>query len=355
MSLNILITGGAGFVGSSLCLQLKARNPAYKIVALDNLKRRGSELNLLGLKTAGIDFIHGDIRCREDIEQSGPFDAMIEASAEPSVMAGLTGNPYYVINNNLYGVVHCLEQCIKQQSHLIFLSTSRVYPINRIERANYQETDTRFVLVDDQCEPGLSKAGISEKLPLDGARSFYGATKLAAELFIEEYAAFYGLPASVIRYGVIAGPRQMGKTDQGVAALWMASHYWKKTLAYIGYGGSGKQVRDILHIDDLVDLVDLQLHRPELFTGKVFNAGGGMAGSLSLMEMTTLCERITGNAITINRIPENRPADLRYYVSDHSKLTEETGWRPNHGPERIFCDIFNWIKENEATLNPFFA
>ena len=106
---------------------------------------------------------------------------------------------------------------------------------------------------------------------MEGARSFYGTTKLSSELFIQEYAAFYGLKAAITRFGVIAGPRQMGKTDQGVVTLWMAKHYWKQSLKYIGYGGTGKQVRDILHVDDLVDLVDLQIHEIEKFVGKIFN------------------------------------------------------------------------------------
>jgi CDP-paratose 2-epimerase len=128
-------------------------------------------------------------------------------------------------------------------------------------------------------------------------RSFYGTTKLASELFIQEYTAFYGLKASITRFGVIAGPRQMGKTDQGVVTLWMAKHFWKQSLKYIGYGGIGKQVRDILHIDDLVALIDLQIHNIEKFENKVYNAGGGIRNSASLLEMTAICEKITGNKI----------------------------------------------------------
>jgi len=342
-------------VGSSISLQLKARYPQYHIIAFDNLKRRGSEINLIELKQAGIEFVHGDIRCREDIEQIRDFDVLIEASAEPSVLAGLSGSPFYVINNNLFGSIHCFDQCVRNKAQLLFLSTSRVYPIHRIEQANYEESETRFNLSKDQTEKGITSGGISEDLSLKGARSFYGATKLGSELFIQEYAGFYGMSASIIRYGVIAGPRQMGKTDQGVATLWMARHYWKKELSYIGYGGSGKQVRDFLHIDDLVDLVDLQLHQPGLFSGTIFNAGGGLAGSLSLQEMTLLCEQITGNRIPVHRVPENRPADLRYYVSDMTRLTGVTGWLPKRNTESIFSDIYSWIKKNENQLKPLFV
>lgn len=350
--MKIVVTGGAGFVGSSLCLGFKRKYPAYSILAFDNLKRRGSELNLKDFKAHGIDFVHGDIRNAEDLESLGEYDVMIEASAEPSVMAGINSTPDYVVNNNLFGSVNCFNSCLKNKAHLIFLSTSRVYPINRIETASFVEEATRFNFDAVQNEPGLSRNGVSELLNLEGSRSFYGTTKLASELFIEEYRAFYGLKSAVTRFGVIAGPRQMGKTDQGVVTLWMAKHFWKQQLKYIGYGGTGKQVRDILHIDDLFDLVDLQVHNIDAFNGKVFNAGGGLANSASLLEMTGICEKITGNKINIASEKNNRPADLRIYITDTTKLTNETGWLPKRSVEKVFEDVFNWIDANADELKP---
>jgi CDP-paratose 2-epimerase len=345
----ILVTGGAGFVGSSLCIALKRKHPTYKIVAFDNLKRRGSELSLLDFQQLGISFIHGDIRNQEDLNAIGRFDILIECSAEPSVMAGLDSDPSYVINNNLYGSINCFNVCLKNKAKLIFLSTSRVYPIEAIENAAFVEEQIRFNFSDNAVK-GISKQGISEELTLNGARSFYGTTKLSSELFIQEYASFYGLDAAITRFGVIAGPRQMGKTDQGVVTLWMAKHFWKQSLKYIGYGGTGKQVRDILHVDDLIDLIDLQIHQIELFKGKVFNAGGGLQNSCSLQEMTTICENITGNKIQIGQEKQNRPADLRIFITDNTKIETEIGWKPKNSPEKVFEDIFYWIKKNEKQL-----
>lgn len=347
---TIVVTGGAGFVGSTLCIQLKQKYPDYAIVAFDNLKRRGSELNLADFQKLGITFIHGDIRNAEDVQAVGKFDVMIEASAEPSVTAGLDSDPTYVINNNLYGSINCFNACLQNKAKLIFLSTSRVYPIETIEKANFIEGTTRFSFDEGQTESGISALGISEKLSLNGARSFYGTTKLSSELFIQEYATFYGLKAAITRFGVIAGPRQMGKTDQGVVTLWMAKHFWKQSLKYIGYGGTGKQVRDILHVDDLVDLVDLQIHEIEKFEGKIYNVGGGLENSASLLEMTSICEKITGNKITIGSEAETRPADLRMYVTDNSLIENETGWKPKRSVETVFVDIYHWIKENENQL-----
>jgi CDP-paratose 2-epimerase len=352
--MKILITGGAGFVGSSLCIQLSEKYPSYSITALDNLKRSGSELNVPDLKQRDIGFIHGDIRCQEDLD-SVDFDVMIEASAEPSVMAGMWGSPSYVINNNLFGSINCFNACLRNKARLIFLSTSRVYPIDKIENANYVEEGSRFSFADDQTEPGISKAGISENLGLQGARSFYGSTKLASELFIQEYAAFYGLTSAITRFSVIAGPRQMGKTDQGVATLWIAKHFWNQPLKYIGYGGMGKQVRDFLHIDDLAELIDLQIHRPEKFAGKVFNAGGGLSNSASLAEMTAICEQITGNKIPIGSETQNRAADLRCFIADNAKIQNDIGWQPKRDIQTIFEDTFHWIKDNQSKLKPILA
>ncbi|WP_297867767.1 NAD-dependent epimerase/dehydratase family protein [uncultured Flavobacterium sp.] len=348
--MKIVITGGAGFVGSTLCLQLKNKYPEYDIIAFDNLKRRGSELNLIDFQKNAITFIHGDIRNNEDLQSLGSFDVLIEASAEPSVTAGLDSDPTYVINNNLYGSINCFNACVKNNAKLIFLSTSRVYPIETIENALYREEQTKFLFTDNQSIAGISSKGISEGLSLEGARSFYGTTKLSSELFIHEYAAFYGLKAAVTRFGVIAGPRQMGKTDQGVVTLWMSKHYWNQSLKYIGYGGKGKQVRDLLHVDDLVELIDYQIHNIEKFVGKVYNAGGGIENSASLKEMTAICERITGNTIQIDEVPETRTADLRIYVTDNSKIKNEIGWKPKKSVETIFKDIYLWIKENEKQL-----
>lgn len=347
---TILVTGGAGFVGSNLCLKLKERYPGYSIIAFDNLKRRGSELNLPEFQQKGVRFIHGDIRNAEDLLAVGPFHVLVEASAEPSVLAGLDSDPTYVINNNLYGSIHCFNTCLRYKADLIFLSTSRVYPIEKIEKAGFVEEASRFSFSPDQQIAGISPEGISEELNLDGARSFYGSTKLASELFIREYAAFYGLKAAVTRCGVVAGPRQMGKTDQGVVTLWMARHYWKQPLKYIGYGGTGKQVRDLLHIDDLVDLIDLQIHQIEPFEGKVYNAGGGLSNSASLLEMTAICEKITGNKIVITPEPATRQADLRIYITNNSNIHKAAGWTPKKSVEMIFSDIFGWIRTNEPQL-----
>lgn len=352
---SILVTGGAGFVGASLALEFQQKYPDYSIYCLDNLKRRGSELNLPRLKEAGITFIHGDIRNKEDFDPLPKIDILIEASAEPSVLAGLDGTPDYLINTNLVGTVNCLNFAVKNKAAFVFLSTSRIYPIKTLETLHFEEQETRFSLSQSQPVPGASPLGIGEKFPLDGARSLYGTTKLASELLIQEYQEFYGLKAIVNRCGVLTGPWQMGKVDQGVMVLWIAKHYFNKKLAYIGYNGSGKQTRDMLHVKDLFRLIDLQVHGMDKYHGEVYNVGGGLEVSTSLQELTNICQELTGNVIPLDKVLENRPADIKLYVTDNSKVTQATGWKPEIGIRQIVQEITKWLSENEKALKPILS
>ncbi|MDR0419166.1 MAG: NAD-dependent epimerase/dehydratase family protein [Prevotellaceae bacterium] len=355
MRKSVLIAGGAGFVGFNLSSQLKNKYPELKVIALDNLKRRGSELNIPFLKSAGVEFIHGDIRNKEDLQFDDSIDYVIDAAAEPSVLAGLNGIPDYLINTNLNGTINLLSLATKHHSKFIFLSTSRVYPICSLEQLSYTETETRFELSDNQAISGCSKGGIAEDFPLLGARSFYGTTKLASELIIQEYEAFNGLQAVINRCGVIAGPRQMGKVDQGVVVLWMARHFWKKDLSYIGYNGSGKQVRDVMHILDLFDLVDFEINNFNKVVGKTFNVGGGIDVSFSLQELTKQCAEITGNRVNIEKVLENRVGDIPIYISDHNKVTKELGWIPKRDLKNILFDIYEWLQKDEKQLKNILA
>ena len=351
---KVLITGGAGFVGSRLGLGLSQSHPDWKITALDNLKRRGSELNIPHLIAAEIEFIHGDIRNTEDLNpQILKPDLILECSAEPSVLAGY-GSPSYLLQTNLIGTINCLELARKTQADFLFLSTSRVYPIAYLENLRYQEQTTRFQLLDQQPINGASKEGISEDFPLDKARSLYGATKLASELLITEYAEAYGLRTLINRCGVLTGPWQMGKVDQGFFSLWVARHYFRKSLKYIGYGGTGKQIRDFLHIDDLLELIDLEIENLDQYCSQTFNVGGGRENTVSLYELTQLCQQITNNQIEITGVTETRPGDVPIFITDARKVRKMTGWKPRRNIEQTLIDIFQWIRAYEKQLKNIF-
>jgi CDP-paratose 2-epimerase len=351
---HILITGGAGFVGSNLALKLKADFPELRITCMDNLKRRGSELSLGRLKSAGIDFLHGDIRNREDFTVAG-VDLILECSAEPSVLAGIDSSPDYLMNTNLIGTINCLEFARASKAKFLFLSTSRVYPISYINGLRFEETESRFTISDGQEIAGASSKGISENFPLDAPRSLYGVTKYSSELIIQEYVDTYGLEAIINRCGVITGPWQMGKVDQGVFVLWVAKHYFNKQLSYIGYGGEGKQVRDFIHIEDLYRAVKKQLKSFNNYTDQVYNIGGGLGNSVSLQELTKLCQEATGNTIPIESIKEDRPADLRFFITDSTSFIKKSGLSWQKDAKTTIKEIYEWIRDNEKQLEPILS
>jgi CDP-paratose 2-epimerase len=345
-----LITGGAGFVGSNLAVSLASRHPEWEVIALDNLYRKGSELNLPRLEQAGVEFVRGDVREPADLAALPPISALIECSAEPSVMSGVDGDTSYLLHTNLTGAYNCLELARRDGAFFVFLSTSRVYPVAPQVELNLEEGETRFEIAAEQDVPGVSPAGISEDFPLSGARTLYGTTKLAAELLIEEYRAAFGLPAVSDRCGVIAGPWQMGKVDQGVFTHWMLAHYFRNPLSYIGFGGHGKQVRDLLHVEDLVDLVERQLMNCAAWDGRTVNVGGGRECSLSLLETTEICQRLTGNEVPIAAVPETRSGDVPVYLSDCARLFGLDAWRPRRSAEQVLADIHDWIAADEARI-----
>lgn len=346
----MLITGGAGFVGSNLAMALARSHPDSHVIAFDNLHRKGSELNLDRLAEAGVEFVRGDVRSPSDLAALTPPDVLIECSAEPSVMSGADGDSSYLYETNLTGAYNCLELARRSNSLFVFLSSSRVYPLAGLRSLELEETDTRFELAAEQPVGGVSPRGISESMPLKGARTLYGTTKLAAELLVEEYREAFGLRTIVNRCGVIAGPWQMGKVDQGVFTHWMLSHVLGLPLSYIGFGGTGKQVRDLLHVDDLVDLVELQLADPAHWDGTTFNVGGGREISLSLLETTRLCREISGVDLEVTGVAETRAGDVPVYISDCEALAEHSGWRPQRQAEQILADIHDWIVSDRNRL-----
>lgn len=345
--MKILVTGGAGFVGSTIARTLKTAFPQAKVVALDNLKRRGSELTLPLLRSTGVEFVHGDIRVRSDFP-AAHFDFLIECSAEPSVLAGYSSPPDYLLQTNLDGALHCLNFCREHNAKLIFISTSRVYSVGELVNLPICEEATRFTLSGSA--QGVTNGGITEDFPTSGPRSLYGATKLAAEMFIEEFRAAYGLQALVLRCGVLTGPWQMARPDQGIFAFWLLKHLLGQPLQYIGFGGNGKQVRDLLHCQDLADLLVEITSDFEKWNGRTFNCGGDIEISLSLVEATTLCQQLTGNTVPISAVPGNRTMDIPYFVMDSSRLRAFGNWKPSRGAKETLADILKWLKDNQTAV-----
>ena len=197
--------------------------------------------------------------------------------------------------------------------------------------------------------------GVGEKFSLEGARSLYGTTKLCSEHLLEEYISMYGLRGVINRCGVLTGPWQMGKVDQGIMVYWIAKHIFGGDLAYFGFGGNGKQVRDILHVDDLYRLILLQLSELEKHNGQIYNVGGGREISVSLCELTALCQGATGNKLPIGSVLENREGDIPLFISDSTKVIENTGWERHHSVQQIVEEITSWITDHRDQLSPILS
>jgi CDP-paratose 2-epimerase len=349
--MRILITGGAGFVGSNLALML-ARTGGSTVTCFDNLHRRGSEQALPRLRAGGVSFIHGDIRNPEDFESLSPADLLIECSAEPSVHAGYDGGARYLVNTNLVGTFNCLEYARRCGSAMIFLSTSRVYSIAALRGLPLRREADRLALPPGEHGPGWSESGISEDFPVTGARSLYGWTKLASEQLIEEYDAAYGLRSIINRCGVLTGPWQMGKVDQGFFVLWAARHVYGGPLGYSGFGGRGHQVRDVLHVADLYELIRRQIGAFDAHAGKTYNVGGGAEVSVSLAELTELCAARTGRRFELRSAAAPRAADIPFYVTDTARVREATGWSPKLSVSMILDEVLEWLDKERTTLEP---
>lgn len=347
--MRILITGGTGFIGAYLARAFRERASA-EVVAFDNLRRRGSELNLSEFQRLGIEFVHGDVRIATDLQDlPGDFDLLIDAAAEPSVSAGLSGSPQYLLETNLTGTLNSLELARRRGSSFLLLSTSRVYSIPALKNIRLIETDRRYELAEDQEIPGVSKSGIAECFPVTEHRSFYGAGKLSSEMIAQEYVAAYGLKTIINRCGVIAGPGQFGKSDQGVFTMWVLHHFFRRPLRYTGFGGTGKQVRDLLHPADLFELIQKQLEVISSHSGQVFNVGGGLARSTSLHELTEICHAALGE-VPISGDPETSWVDIPLYISDCARAQSTFGWEPTRSLSEIVADIIDWIRHNEKAL-----
>jgi len=342
-------------VGSSLALAFRTERSHATVTVVDNLHRRGSEKNLERLTDAGVRFVKGDVRRRGALVNVGPCDLIVDCAAEPSALAGVDGSPRYAIDTNLVGTVNALEAARDRGARLLFVSTSRVYPYTRLRVLPLETGPCGFYLGTPAPCRGCSNSGINEEFPLNGARTLYGATKLCSELLIREYAEMYGIDAVVLRCGLIAGPWQFGRTDQGVVALWVARHLFGDGLTTIGFGGRGDQVRDVLHIADLAHLVLKITADFGVFAGETFNVGGGADNAVSLRTLTEICRDVTGRTIPVGSDPRTRPGDIPWYVTDARRIHAAADWRPRRSVRDTVVDVASWMHRRRDRIERLFS
>ena len=343
--MKVLISGVCGFAGSHLARFLLESHEGISLVGIDNLARLGSETNRLSLKGAGVQLFHGDVRLASDIDALPRVDWVIDAAAQPSVLAGKDGktSPRQLLEHNLLGTINLLEYCRCSNAGFILLSTSRVYSIHALNSLPLGVEGDAFTL-QGGLPQGASTNGVDEHFSTEAPISLYGATKLASERLAQEYAWGFKVPLWINRCGVLAGAGQFGTAEQGIFSYWIHAHAGRRALRYLGFGGRGFQVRDALHPRDLAQLVDLQLRSSG--SGQVFNVSGGQANSMSLAQLTAWCDGRFGPHQPIADGSE-RPYDVPWLILDSSQVQNAFGWKPAIGLEQILSEI-----ADHATANP---
>ncbi len=376
--MNILITGICGFVGSTLAEALlnHATPGSLQITGIDNFSRNGSWLNRDRLQARGIRILHGDIRTAADLEAIGPFDWVIDAAANPSVLAGIDGksSSRQLVENNLGGTINLLESCKSWQAGFILLSTSRVYSIpplaglevevhNRAYRPDFSNQEQR---AKNNELPGFSLSGITETFSTAPPVSLYGSTKITSELLALEYGLTFDLPVWINCCGVMAGARQFGKPGQGIFAFWI--HSWRegRPLKYIGFDGLGHQVRDCLHPRDLAPLILKQVGLLSLDRANLPAIAGPPspdssfrppssdhqprrrphlrnvpAPTLRLVRrpLPRLSHHLLTDHCSLGTPVASRPFDLPWVVLDHTLASETWDWQPATPVESILEEI----------------
>lgn len=344
--MRILITGICGFVGSELALRLHEHQPAdrLQIVGIDNLSRNGSWRNRQRLAERGIEVVHGDIRAATDLESIGTADWVIDAAANPSVLAGIDGksSSRQLVDYNLSGTVNLLEYCKQHRAGFVLLSTSRVYSIPPLAKLRVNVSGGAFEPSHSDAD-GLQPGGIGEDFSTAAPVSLYGATKLASEQLAVEYGLTFDFPVWINRCGVMAGAGQFGRADQGIFSFWL--HSWKeqRPLKYIGFGGLGQQVRDCLHPRDLIPLLLRQFEESNGTKPPIVNVSGGLNSAMSLAQLSSWCAGRWGSRdVTADQTP--RPFDLPWVVLDHSLATKTWNWQPATSIQQILTEIADFAE-----------
>jgi len=340
--MNIIITGGCGFVGSSLSIFLKKNIKNSTILSIDNLSKSYSKFNeaiLIKNKIRNERINLGNLNSLKKIKFKA--DYIIDCSAEPAVEISKK-KIVNVIESNFLSTVNVLEKAKKDKSKLIFISSSRVYPI-----AESYEKFKKF-------KNKKKHFPYREQLNFDGTKTIYGFTKYSSEQLIQEYNYSERVKFIINRCGLISGPGQYGKVEQGLVALWMWRHINKMSLNYLGYGGMGDQVRDVLFIEDLCRLILIQIKKFKKFENNLFCIGGGIKNAINLRNLTNICQKITKNKIKIINKPKTSIYDIPYYVTSLDKIIQISNWKPKINLNQGLFEIYNWMINNKNKIKNFF-
>lgn len=337
--MKLLINGGCGFLGSNLASY--GIEQGYDVTVFDNLSRLGSSQNLQWLQTRGkLNFIHGDTRNKNDVEmviKEGKFDAVFHLAGQVAMTTSIE-NPYKDFQVNAVGALNLLDSIRKYspQTAVFFSSTNKVY--GDLEEFTYEETDTRYKCAE-------YPQGFDESLRLD-FRSPYGCSKGCADQYMLDYYRIFGIKTTVFRHSSMYGSRQFATYDQGWVGWFVAKaleKYKKPDCAPFTISGNGKQVRDLLHADDMIRLYYTALENVDKVCGQAYNIGGTMKQSLSLLELFDMLNAKLGITMQYTQLPP-RQSDQKVFVADITKIKGKIGWEPKVSAEEGVTRMIDWVK-----------
>jgi CDP-paratose 2-epimerase len=338
--MKMLITGGAGFIGSNVARIFGRQR--WHISILDNLSRKGSVDNLEWLRhTTIFDFIQIDIRNSDLIDTliaSGRFDVIIHLAGQVAVTTSLD-QPRMDLEVNTLGTFNILE-AIRQHSPettLLNASTNKVY--GKLRNFSIRECEKRYCFSDSQL-------AVNEEEPMD-FHSPYGCSKGAAEQYVLDYSRIYRIKAVNFRQSCVYGERQFGVEDQGWAAWFLIAHLSGKPITVFG---NGKQVRDMLHVNDLVDAYRAAIVNISTVSGETFNIGGGPENTLSLLEYFEFLEDFSGREVLYS-LSESRPGDQKVYISDIGRAKSKLSWSPSIDLTNGLRRLYDWVVQNRHTFS----
>ena len=350
--MKILITGICGFAGSSLAKSLLERIDGLTIWGIDNLMRPGSETNRAVLRQLGVDVLHRDIRNASDFEGLPKADWIVDAAANPSVMAGVTtsGTSRQLFEHNLVSTINVLEYCKTHHAGLLLLSTSRVYSISALTGLPLEIEEQAFRLDCSKALPGgISPAGIDADFSTEAPISLYGSTKLSSELLALEYGCAFGFPVWINRCGVMAGAGQFGTPDQGIFSYWINAHLRRRPMRYIGFGGTGHQVRDAFHPRDLAGLLQAQMSTSRQGGRRIYTVGGGSANAMSLAQLTAWCnDRFGAHEAAADDRP--RKYDVPWIIMNSTHTRNDFGWQCSTSLPEVLEEIADHAVQHPTWL-----
>lgn len=339
--MKLLVVGGCGFLGSNLAAY--GIKEGYHVTVFDNLSRTGTAKNLNWLESIGqFTYVHGDTRNRNDVDtviKEGQFDAVFHLAGQVAMITSIA-DPYKDFQVNAMGTVHVLDAIRKfsPDTVMLFSSTNKVY--GDLEQYHYRETEKRYYCTE-------WPEGFDETVPLD-FRSPYGCSKGTADQYMLDYARIYGVKTVVFRHSSMYGGRQFATYDQGWIGWFCRKAIEKKRHVneeIFSISGNGKQVRDILHADDMISLYYTALQHADKIAGQVFNIGGGMKQSLSLLELFDLLEKLLDVELEYQKLPP-RISDQKVFVADIRKIGNAIGWKPQVTAVDGIGRMLAWTEES---------